>query len=287
MGDDDRQTYRRRRIGDALRAFRDDLGLTQGAAGRLLDRSQASLSAYENGHRAIRPRDLKHILDMYGVTDELLRTRLLSLAAQGRQDGWWHDFNERLEPGAVDFVSLEADTCSIRTFDAQLIPGLFQSEAYARAVISGSGTALRRSPQEIETDVSFRMRRQRIHTRCDPPKIAVVLGEAALRQRTGGRDVMRGQLAKLLAMGSLPHIELQVLPFDVETNPGVDGAFVIMGLEPDGILEVVTLHSMTRTWYVDEPSDVEHYVSTFEWLRELALPEPETLTLIDRISSET
>ncbi|MFD0853895.1 helix-turn-helix domain-containing protein, partial [Actinomadura adrarensis] len=93
-------------IGDALRRFREERGMTQGAAGRLLERSQASLSAYENGHRAIRPRDLKHILDQYGVDDELVRSRLLSLANQGRQDGWWHDFDERLEPGIVDFASL-------------------------------------------------------------------------------------------------------------------------------------------------------------------------------------
>jgi transcriptional regulator with XRE-family HTH domain len=285
MRHEDRQTYRRRKIGDALKKFREDLGLTQGAAGRLLDRSQASLSAYENGHRAIRPRDLKYILDMYDVTDELVRKRLLSLAAQGRQSGWWHDFNERLEPGVLDFAALEADASGVRAFAAQVVHGLLQSEDYARAVISGSGTALRRAPEEIETDVAFRMKRQRIHDEACPPRIAVVLGETALHQQTGGREVWRDQLLKLLDMGNLPHVEIQVLPFSAQVNPGSDGSFTIMDVGTEGLLEVVTVHSMTRTWYVDEPSDVDHYIRTFMWLQELALSEAESRALIERIVS--
>lgn len=282
---EDRQTYRRRKIGDALKKFREDLGLTQGAAGRLLDRSQASLSAYENGHRAIRPRDLKYILDMYGITDELVLKRLLSLAAQGRQNGWWHDFNERLEPGVVDFASLEGESCRVRSFEPQLVHGLLQDEEYARAVIGGSGTVLRRTPKEIETDVSFRLKRQKIHDRVPPPEITVVLGEAALRQRMGGRDVQRLQMRKLLAMGELPHVDLQVLPFSAEVHPGLDGGFTIMSVGPEGLLEIVTLHSMLRNWYVDEPSDVDHYGRTFEWLREIALSESDSRALIERIVS--
>lgn len=282
----DRQTYRRRKIGDSLRMFRESLGLTQTAACRLLDRSQASLSAYENGHRAIRPRDLKHILDVYGVTDDLVRSRLLSLAAQGRQDGWWHDFDERLAPGVVDFASLEADSATVYGFEPYLVHGLVQTVGYARAAIGGSGTALRRKPPEIETDVRFRMNRQKVHYRACPPEIIVVLGEAALRQRMGGLQVMRDQLFKLIETAELPHIELRILPFSVESHPGLDGAFAIMGVGPEGLLEVVALHSLTRTWYVDEPADVEHYKRTFDLLREASLPKKDSRALIKRIVSE-
>ncbi|QKG19570.1 helix-turn-helix domain-containing protein [Actinomadura verrucosospora] len=282
----DQQTYRRQKIGDSLRMFREGLGLTQRAACRLLDRSQASLSAYENGHRAIRPRDLKHILDVYGVTDDLVRSRLLSLAAQGRQDGWWHDFEERLEPGVVDFASLEADASSVRSFAPQVVHGLVQSDGYARAVIGGSGTALRRTREEIETDIRFRLNRQKIHDLACPPQIVIVLGEAALRQCMGGRLVMRDQLLKLLEMQERPHIELQVLPFVVQRHPGLDGAFTIMGVGSEGSLEVVTVHSMARTWYVDEPSDVDHYGRTFDLLREVALPETDSRAMIEEIVSE-
>ncbi|MBE1536088.1 helix-turn-helix domain-containing protein [Actinomadura algeriensis] len=284
MRRDDRETYRRRMIGSALKKFREDLRLTQRAAGRLVDRSQASLSAYENGHRAIRPRDLKHILDMYDITDEAVRERLLSIAAQGRQDGWWHDFEERLEPGVVDFASLEADASAIRIYEPLRVHGLLQSEGYARAVITSSGSG-RGSPRDIDAEVSFRLRRQRLHER-RPPDISVILGETALRQKIGGAPVMTGQLLKLLRLGALQHISMQVVPFSVEAPPGGEGPFTILGVGPDGILEVVAIDSLTRSWYVDEPADVAHHHQTFDRLQQLALSETDSEKLIERILSE-
>jgi transcriptional regulator with XRE-family HTH domain len=281
----DRQTYRRRKIGDSLRMFRESLGLTQTAACRLLDRSQASLSAYENGHRAIRPRDLKHILDVYGVTDDLVRSRLLSLAAQGRQDGWWHDFDERYEPGAVDYASLEADASCARLFDPLLVHGLLQTEQYARAVIGSSGVSMR-TPQDVEVAVGFRMNRQRIHRQASPPKIAVVLGEASLRQMMGGPAVMRGQMRKLMAVSDFPHIDLRILLFSAGAHPGVDGAFTILGIGPDALVEVVAIDSLTRSWYVDEPSDVDHHNRTFELLQEMSLSQEDSRAMIERVASE-
>jgi DNA-binding XRE family transcriptional regulator len=283
---DDRMTYRRRKIGDTLRRFREERGLTQGAAGRLLERSQASLSAYENGHRAIRPRDLKHILDQYGITDHLVRQRLLSLAGQGRQKGWWHDFDERLEVGVVDFASLEADTSHLRIFDPQLVHGLFQTEDYARSVISSAGIALR-STRDIETGVAFRLNRQCLLERAQPPRLSVVLGEAALRIQMGGPAVMRQQQLKLLALEERPNIELQILPFAAGGHPGVEGAFTILGIGPEAHLEIATVHSLTRSWYVDEPSDIEHYAQAFERLREVALSQSDSRALIEQIVSET
>lgn len=287
MRDDDvRLTYRRRRIGEALRRFRVDLGLTQRAAGRLLEYSQASLSSYENGHRAIRPRDLKHILNEYGVTDERMRAHLLSLAGQGRQNGWWHDFDERMAPGIVDFASLESSASHARIFDPQLVTGLFQTEDYARAVISGVGESSC-AARTIDTGVEFRLSRQRIHEKSEPPKIFAVLGEAALHQMIGGREVMRLQRRRLLHLGERPHIHLQILPFEVGGHPGVDGAFTILSMDSTGLLDVVGVDSLTRTWYVDEPADVERYGKVFERLQEMALSESDSRTLIERIVSAT
>ncbi|GAA2452426.1 helix-turn-helix transcriptional regulator [Actinomadura vinacea] len=283
---DDRMTYRRRKIGDALRHFREERGLTQRAAGRLLDRSQASLSAYENGHRAIRPRDLKHILDQYGIEDQLVRQRLLSLAAQGRQDGWWHDFDERLEPGIVDFASLEADASRIRIFEPQLVHGLFQTEDYARAVFRRAGGTVRDTP-DIKTEVGFRLNRQRVHEQTQPPTISAVFTEAVLRQQIGGIDVMRGQGVRLLEMGAHAHVEIQILPFTAGMHPGNDGAFTILSVGTGALLEVVAVDSLTRSWYVDEPTDVDHYIETFEQLREIALSESDSKALIERIVSES
>ncbi|MFF5259479.1 helix-turn-helix domain-containing protein [Actinomadura viridis] len=286
MRHDRRNTYRRLKIGDALRQFREERGLTQHAAGRLLERSQASLSAYENGHRAIRPRDLKHILDQYGVTDELIRRRLLALASHGRQKGWWHDFDERAEADVIDFASLEADAGRLRIFDSLVIHGLFQTEEYARAVISSTSGELRPT-RDIETSVVFRMNRQRLHDHGQPPRISAVLYEAVLRQRIGGLEVMRAQLSRLLALGEHPHIHLQVLPFSAEGHPGADGAFAIMTLGPAELLEVVSVDSLTRSWYIDEPSDVDLHVKAFDRLQEVALSQGDSRILIEEILSET
>jgi transcriptional regulator with XRE-family HTH domain len=282
----DSRSYRYLRIGAALRGFREARGMTQDAASRLLDRSAPSLSAIENGQQALRRRDLTYILDQYGIADPAVREPLLALADQGRQRGWWHTFEQRLDRSTLDFASLEADASSISAFDPYLVHGLLQNEEYARAIINSSGGALRNS-RDVEIDVEFRMKRQRVLNKKQPPHLSVVLGEAALRQQIGGPNVMRAQLERLLTAAALPHVTLQVLPFAAGAHPGVDGAFTILDVAPGNLLQVVTVHSLTRSWYVDEPPDVEHYRRVFDRLREIALPEADSLALIERLVSET
>ncbi len=259
--------------------------MTQERAARLLDRSPASLSEYENGHRAIRPRDLAQILDGYGVSDAKVRAHLLELAGKGRQEGWWQGFDERLEAGIIDFASMESDASRVGLYDPQLVPGLLQTEDYARAVISGSGEDMR-SSRDIDVEVEFRMRRQHILERADPPRLTVVLGEGALLLRVGGPAIMEGQLRYLLAMAARPEIDLRVLPFGAGVHPGTNGAFTIMDL---GVgqeeLQVVTVHSLTRSWYIDETPDIEHYRKVFSRLTRMAMSESDTVAMIQRIVS--
>jgi transcriptional regulator with XRE-family HTH domain len=279
------RSYRYLRIGAALRNFREERGLTQDAAGRLLDRSAPSISSIENGQQSIRRRDLTFILDQYGVIDPEIREPLLELAGQGRQRGWWHTFEQRLNPFTLDFASLESDATVIHSFELHLIPGLLQTPEYARAVIAGSGIELRTS-RDMEIEVEFRMHRQRILDKEAPPHLSVVLGEAALRQQFGGPDVMRAQLTKLLTVARLPHITILVLPFAASAHPGIDGAFTILNVGPGDLLQVVIVDSLTRSWYVDEPPDVTHHRQVFDRLREIALSEADSLAMIERIVSE-
>ncbi|MBC6461837.1 helix-turn-helix domain-containing protein [Actinomadura sp. HBU206391] len=208
----ERPSFRFRRIGETLRVIRQENGWTLETAGRVLDRSAASLSAIENGLQPIRPRDLKHILDEYGVTDPARRDPLLALAGQGRQKGWWHTFEQRLSPTTLDFASLESDATAIRSFELHVVPGLLQTREYATKVIGGSGVELRTS-RAMEIEIDFRMARQRILTGTRPPQLSTVIGEAALRQMMGDQATMRRQLDKLLVASRLPHVHLQVLPF--------------------------------------------------------------------------
>jgi transcriptional regulator with XRE-family HTH domain len=281
----DSRSYRYQRIGSALREFREARGMTQQAAARLLERSAPSISSIENGQQAIRRRDLTFILDQYGVTDPAAREPLLALAGQGRQRGWWHTFEQRLSPVTLDFASLESDATDISVFDPQLIHGLLQTQDYARAVIGGSGIELRTS-RDMEIEVEFRMNRQQILDKGAPPHLSVVLGEAALRQQMGGPEIMRAQLTKLLVVARPPHMTLQVLPYTAGAHPGIDGSFTILDVGPGELLQVVTVHSLTRSWYVDEPPDVAHYRQVFAKLREIALSEADSLAMIKRIVSE-
>ncbi|MQY08518.1 helix-turn-helix domain-containing protein [Actinomadura macrotermitis] len=287
MSSEQRMSYRRKMIGDTLRRLREERNLTQSAAGRLLERSAASLSAYENGHRAIRPRDLKHILNEYGVADERLRDHLLRLAHDGRQDGWWKDLAERVKPGFIlEYASLEADSACIRDFEPYVVPGLLQNENYARDVISQSGITLRRTPDSVDTGVEIRMSRQRVLQRVPPLHYSAILGEAALRNMVGGRRVMREQLNKLRDVSLLPNVDLRVIPFEVGSHPGIDGAFSILDVGSEGLMRIVSVDSLVRSWYVDEPEDVDHYAEVYERLRECALSQVESRELIERISSD-
>ncbi|MFB4318690.1 helix-turn-helix domain-containing protein [Actinomadura sp. 21ATH] len=286
MPPDNRKAYRRRKIGEALRRYREERGMTQEVAGRLLDRSASSLSAFENGYQSIRPRDLAYILDAYGVSDPDERGRLLALVGQGRQYGWWHDFRQRLEPGVLDFASLEADATRIRSFEPQLVPGLLQTEDYARSIISGAGTSLP-NMRNIETGVEFRMRRQRQLAQAGHPEMAVVIGEGALLQCVGSPQTMRAQMEKIAGAARLPHFDIRVLPYAAGVHPGVDGSFVILDLGHETQLQVVALHSLTRSWYVEEPDEIDLYCRSFDRLQEMALDKDQSRELLHGIVSRT
>ncbi|MFA1551151.1 helix-turn-helix domain-containing protein [Actinomadura chokoriensis] len=280
MTSDDRLSYRRRKIGQALRRYREERNLTQDAAARLVERSPATLSAYENGHRAVRPRDLRQILDHYGITDERERSRLLDLATQGRKDGWWLGYRERTDPFIVDYASLEGDASRIRSFETQVIPGLLQTEEYTKAIFSAYDS-VRPDPRK-DGATSFRMARQRILADA-PPQVTWILGEMALRVPVGGREVMKKQLKKILHVTTAPHLSLHVLPLAVGAHPGLDGSFSILDIGADGSTSVVAVHSLVRSWFIDESASVDHYERTYGVLAATALTEPESRNLIEEI----
>ncbi|MFB4302913.1 Scr1 family TA system antitoxin-like transcriptional regulator [Actinomadura sp. NTSP31] len=283
MSSGDQFSYRRRKIGNALRRYRDERGLTQEAAARLVERSPASLSAYENGHRAIRPRDLRQILDHYGITDEHERAGLLDLAAQGRKPGWWRDFDVPKTPFIVDFVSLEGEASRIRSFESMAVPGLLQTPAYTAAVF-GAYDPIRTEPHEKKA-VEFRLRRQRI---LDKPSLCVswIVAEAALRMLVGGPSVMGGQLMKILKITEESRHDLRVMPSCAGAHPGMDGSFTILDVGSAAPLQVVATHSLTRSWLIDEPSRIAEYEQAHAELTSRALSERDSCELIKEIASQ-
>lgn len=192
-------TVRLRRLGAELKRIREDAGLSLDAAGVRLGRSASSLSKIENGRVVLPRRDLTYILDCYDVTDEPLREMLYALARDGRKKGWWRRYADTLSPAAQDYMSLEADAAAVRTFQPLVVPGLLQSESYARAVIE-AGIPL--GPRNVDRLLSIRMARQALLSAPSPPQIWLIIWEAVLRHTIGGRGVMAEQLARRLGARS-------------------------------------------------------------------------------------
>ncbi|GAA4227299.1 helix-turn-helix transcriptional regulator [Actinomadura meridiana] len=276
-------SYRRRKIGQALRRYREERNLTQEAAGRLVERSPASLSAYENGHRAIRPRDLRQILDHYGVGDEGERARLLELAVQGRKEGWWRDFHLSQEPVIVDVASLEEDASRIRSLETMAIPGLLQTESYTRAVFSSYSDV--RDTKRDKDALAFRMARQRILKSPSPPQVTWILAEAVAHMLVGGAEVMKEQFRKILMGANAGRFELRVLPFSAGAHPGMDGSFSIIDVGTEDPMKVVCVHSLTRSWLIDEPPRIDRYEWAYEELSSLALSKTDSQILLKEIAS--
>ncbi|MGH3328451.1 MAG: helix-turn-helix domain-containing protein [Streptomycetales bacterium] len=277
-------TVRLRRLGAELRRLRDTSGLTLDEAGDKLERSPSSLSKIENGRVNIRPRDLRVILDGYGLTDEGAQEWLLNLARHGRRKGWWQSYEGVLSPAYTDLIALEADAASVRTFETLLLPGLLQTEEYAREVIRGP--RIGSDPQEIDTFVEVRTARQRVLARDEPLALWAIVGEAALRQQVGGPQVLRRQLARLRETAELPNVTLQVLPYDSGAHPGVDGPFAILGFPEYADMDVVLLENMTSSLYLEQEAEVIRYTVVFDHLRAAALPPAESLVLIAQVERD-
>ncbi|MFA1542945.1 helix-turn-helix domain-containing protein [Actinomadura monticuli] len=275
-------TTRRRKIGRVLRRLREESGYTLKTAGRHLERSPSSLSQIENGVQWLRLRDLGFILDRYDVPTDL-RAALMTLAEQDRQPGWWDAYKDLAAPEALDRVSLEHDASRIITTETTFIPGLLQTESYARAVIRG--LTLRHSPTALERYVEFRLTRQCILNEDALISLDVILDEAALRRVRGGRDVMRSQLRRLLNQSELDTVALHILPLSVDAGPAYAGQFQLLDIG-NRILSAVLTDHPTGQWIAEDDKEVAQYRDTFEQVRSSALSEAASRDMIRRIVSE-
>jgi transcriptional regulator with XRE-family HTH domain len=275
---------RRRRLGEELRRLRDLAGLTSGEAAALAGWHQSKISRIETGRSSVRAEDVTLLLNVYAVTDRDLRDLLTTLAGNGFQRGWWHDFRDVLPVEYRDFISLETGASRARSMENTVVPGLLQTPAYAHALTRDVMPRLDR--HEVQALVSVRTSRQAV-LRQDPPlELWAVLDEAVLRRAVGGPVVMAGQLRLLEEAAQLPQIRLQVLPFSAGGHMGVTGSFVIFSFPSTSDLDVVVVDHLTSSLYVDRKEDVEAYGAAFARLCDRALPVDESVTTIAKIRGE-
>lgn len=281
---DPNPTVRRRMLGAELHRLREAAELTREDAGARLECHGSKISRIENGRSGLRPRDLRDLLDLYGVVEVRERDALLALARDSGKKGWWATYGDIISDRYADFIGLEHDAASIGGFEPQLIHGLLQTEEYARAVTSIAPG--RDSLEEVETYVAVRMGRQKRLSDERPLHLWVVLAEGALRQQVDSPEIMRKQLHHLMDTASLPNVDLQVLPYAAGEHAGMDGAFSIMRLPEPAALDVVYLENLTGWLYIEEDQHRARYERAFDELRATAMSRKDSVALISDIAKE-
>ncbi|HET6532433.1 MAG TPA: helix-turn-helix transcriptional regulator [Actinoplanes sp.] len=246
-------------LGARLRSLRLAKGLTRDQAGYAIRGSESKISRMELGRVAFKERDVTDLLRLYGVDDEAEHQRLLELTREANSPGWWHAYGDVLTSWFQNYLDLEQSAELIRTYEVQFVPGLLQTDAYARAVIMlGHGTA---TAVEIDRRAKLRMARKQLLDRTDPPRLWAVIDEAVLRRQIGGRAVLREQIAYLIEMTRMPQVRLQVIPFTSGGHAAAGGAFTILRFPNAEVPDVVYIEHLTSGLYLDKPEDVDHYAA--------------------------
>jgi transcriptional regulator with XRE-family HTH domain len=268
-------TVRRRELGALLRKLRTEKGLTVEQAAERLLFSMSKLSRMETGQGVSTARDIRDLCILYGVNEAAERDLLMKLAADGRQRAWWQSY----DLGYETYVGLEAEALAISAFQSSVIHGLLQTADYARAGHEGAMPLL--SPDKIELQIEAKLTRQRILTGERPPRLTVVLDEAALHRVVGGPRVMAEQLAKILDISALPNVKVQILPYAVGAHPAVESNFTIVEL-PNPTPGVVFVEGLIGSTYLDRDDDLTRYLIIFRKLESIALSSKGSLDLINK-----
>ncbi|MFI6844161.1 helix-turn-helix domain-containing protein [Kitasatospora sp. NBC_00085] len=275
---------RRILLGSQLRRLREARGITREDAGYAIRASESKISRMELGRVSFKERDVADLLSLYGVDDGVEREALLGLVREANKSGWWHSFNDVLPGWFQTYVGLEEAAALIRTYEVQFIPGLLQSEEYARAVFGQSRPVI--SEEEVERRVSLRLRRQKLLTEGDSPRLWAVIDEAALRRPVGGPEVMRGQVQYLIDVAEQANVVIQVMPFRFGAHAGESGAFTILRFPEQDLADVVYLEQLTSALYLDKRDDVDAYIQVMERLCVDSLTPERTIDLLASILKE-
>lgn len=265
-------TVRRREVGRRLRQLRLTAGLTIDEVGKALLMSAAKVSRIENAARTISQRDVRDLCRLYGV-DAAEQDQLLAITRESHQRSWWQE--QKILDSIGTYIDLEevADLMSI--YETSILPGILQTEAYARAVLLGIAPEL----HDAEARVAVRVRRQLIFERARPPALEVVLDESALHRMIGSPPVMTDQLSALLRRMESPFLDVRLIPFEAGAHPGLDSSFSIVhiGEAPD----VVYVEGFLGIFYLHAAADLARYRAAFDRLRTLALTPDESAARIE------
>jgi transcriptional regulator with XRE-family HTH domain len=269
---------RLRRLAGELRGLRATAGLTRDDVSDQTGINPATLYRIETAKVRPQRRTLIALLDKYGVTDEGQRSELIALSRQATQPGWLHAFGSELSEQYTTYISFEAEARSVRNYESLFVPGLLQTEDYARAVIKGVLPLA--SDDEVEHRVEARVQRQESLRKKSALRLWAILDEAVLHRRVGGTKVMVEQLQALVNAANQPHVTLQVIPFATGAHAGMPGSFVVMDFPDAADPALVYIDSMAGDLFLEREPDLRRYTVLFEHLQAAALDPASSVQVI-------
>ncbi|WP_405607115.1 helix-turn-helix domain-containing protein [Streptomyces sp. NBC_01508] len=247
-----------------LLALREKAGLSREQSGRLLRVTAATVRRMEMAEVGLKVPYLQILLPAYDVPDEEIDV-FLRLADEANKPGWWQRFHDVLPDWFSGYVSLEEAATTMRCYEPHFVPGLLQTEEYARHILTAGALGQQLSdPARIERMVALRLERQALLTRTDAPVFWAVLDETVLRRHVGSPDVMRAQIDRLLEASELPNVTIQIAEFAAGHHPGTYSPFVLFRFGIPEVRDMVYIEYLTGALYLDEDGEVSEHMEAMD-----------------------
>lgn len=256
-------TARRMILGSQLRRMREDAGITRQEAGYSIRGSESKISRLELGRVGFKERDVADLLTMYGMTDPDARQQFLDMVKESNEPGWWRRYGDLMPSWFNDLVGLEEAAARIQIWEPLYVTGLLQIESYARAIASHGRPDM--VNEQVDRRVALRMRRQKMLSRPDAPRLWLVLDESVLHRPIGGREVLKAQIDYLLEMIQQPNISVQILPFD-RSGYSADSAFSLLRFAEEELPNIAYTEYLTGAHYIDKRDEIEKYSRALDML---------------------
>jgi hypothetical protein len=273
-------------LGRQLQALREKAEMSFDEAAAAILSSPFTIRRMERAEGGFKPLTVKSLLVAYGVTDPDEIESFLSLCRDAAKAGWWHSYTSVLPEWFRTFVGLEEAASLIRGYEPHWVPGLLQTEDYARASVR---TGFPDAPDaEVDQRVRLRLARQKILDRPDPPQLWVVIDEAVLRRAvaTTGAQAMRAQIDRLIEATERPKVTLQVLSFAAGMHPAAFGLFYLLRFPDKEMPDLVYGEAMTSAWYLDKPKETTSYLEALDRVSAQAAPADSTAQILRTIRKE-
>jgi transcriptional regulator with XRE-family HTH domain len=272
-------------LGRQLQALREKAGLSHEQAAEAIFSSPWTIRRMEKAEGGLNRNKVKGLLMAYGITDTGEIGAFQALAREASTPGWWHNYGDVLPAWFRVVPSLEEAADLIRGYEPQFIPGLLQTEDYARALTAiGFPDA---PAEENERRVALRMARQRLLTRPSPPRLWIVIDETVLRRRAASRDIMGAQVDRLIEATALPNVTLQIVPFTAGLHPAMYGMFNLFRFAAPELPDVVYGENMTSAFYLDKPDDVNSYQQAMDRISAQAAPAGQTRKILRDVRKDS